>query len=120
MNLTQLFDLSLVGRSAAEALDYDRADGRVGTLTFGELNARSDRVAALLAARGLSRGDRLGLFLPNRVEFIDLFLACIKLGVIIVPINILYREREIGHIIADSEPTAVVTTGALSPLLSGL
>ena len=120
MNLTQLFDLSLIGRSAAEALDYDRADGSVATLTFGELDARSDRVAARLAARGLSRGDRLGLFLPNRVEFLDLFLACVKLGVIIVPINVLYREREIGHIVADSEPKAVVTTAALSPLLSGL
>ncbi|MBO0801266.1 MAG: AMP-binding protein, partial [Blastocatellia bacterium] len=117
MNLAQLFDLSLIGRSAVTALEYDCADGSVGTLTFGDLDARSDRLAGLLDFRGLKRGDRLGFFLPNRVEFIDLFLACVKLGVIVVPINVLYREREIGHIIEDSEPKAVVTTAALSPLV---
>ena len=118
MNLAHLFDLSLAGRSTVKALDYDRADGGgVATLTFGELNARSDRVAKLLGARGFSRGDRLGVFLPNRVEFLDLFLACVKLGVIVVPINVLYREREIGHIIEDSEPKAVVTMGTLAPFI---
>jgi malonyl-CoA/methylmalonyl-CoA synthetase len=41
---------------------------------------------------------------------IDLYLACIKLGVIFVPINILYRDREITHILTDAEPAAVVST----------
>lgn len=108
MQLLDLFDLSLVGRRDVDALDYERADGTVDTLTFGVLDARSNRVARLLERRGVARGDRLALYLPNRVEFIDLFLACVKLGVIVVPINILYREREIAHIVADAEPTAVV------------
>ena len=117
MQLTDIFDLSLVGRGAAEALEYDRAGGGVGTATFGELEARSNRVAAELAARGLGRGDRLGFFLPNRIEFLDLFLACVKRGIIVVPINVLYREREIGHIVGDAEPKAVVTTAELAPFL---
>jgi malonyl-CoA/methylmalonyl-CoA synthetase len=117
MQLHDLFNLSLIGRASVTALEYDLADGSVGTLTFGELDARSDRVARLLAERGFARGDRLGFFLPNCVEFLDLFLACVKLGVIVVPINILYREREIGHIVADSEPKAVVTTRELQSLV---
>jgi malonyl-CoA/methylmalonyl-CoA synthetase len=114
MQLTDLFDLSLAGRAAAVALEYDRADGAIATLTFGELDARSNRVARLLASCGFTRGDRLALLLPNRVEFLDLFLACVKLGVIVVPLNVLYREREIGHIVADAEPKAVVTTRELA------
>src|SRR5919108_2464947 len=110
MQLTDLFNISLVGRSAADALEYDCAGGTVATLTFGDLDVRSNRLACLLASRGIARGDRLGFFLPNRVEFIDLFLACIKLGVIVVPINVLYREREIRHIVTDAEPAAVVTS----------
>jgi malonyl-CoA/methylmalonyl-CoA synthetase len=117
MQLTDLFDLSLIGRATAAALEYDRGDGSAATLTFAELDARSNRMARLLAARGVQRGDRLGFFLPNRVEFIDLFLACVKLGVIVVPINILYREREISHILDDAEPKAVVTTPELAALL---
>jgi malonyl-CoA/methylmalonyl-CoA synthetase len=117
MQLTDLFNISLVGRSAADALEYDCAGGTVATLTFGDLDVRSNRMARLLASRGIARGDRLGFFLPNRVEFIDLFLACIKLGVIVVPINVLYREREIDHIASDCEPAAVVTTRELSSLV---
>lgn len=116
MQLTDIFDLSLKGRASAEAVIYDRAGG-VGSLSFGELDARSDRVARLLVSRGLARGDRLCLFLPNRIEFIDLFLASVKTGVIVVPINVLYREREVAHIVADAEPKAIVTTRELAPLV---
>jgi malonyl-CoA/methylmalonyl-CoA synthetase len=65
-------------------------------------------MAALLRDRGLETGDRLCVYLANCLEMIDLYLACVKLGVIFVPVNILYREREISHILSDSEPKAVV------------
>jgi acyl-CoA synthetase (AMP-forming)/AMP-acid ligase II len=60
--------------------------------TFGDVEARSNRLANLLAACGLVCEDRLCVHLANSVEMIDLFLACVKLGVIFVPINILYRD----------------------------
>ena len=106
MTLIDLFDLSLVGRPESIALEWQ---GRA--FTFGELDRRSNRVARLLADRGLETGDRLCVYLPNRVEMIDLYLACLKLGVIFVPLNILYREREITHILGDAEPKAVVAAG---------
>lgn len=119
MQLIDLFDLSLIGRASAVALEYERADGSIGELSFGEIEARSNRLARLLRERGLERGDRLGFFMPNRVEFIDLYLACVKLGVIVTPLNVLYREREISHIIADAEPKAIVATRELATLLPG-
>ncbi len=117
MQLTDIFNLSLIGRATTEALEYDRADSSVATLTFGDIDARSNAMARVLTARGLVRGDRLGFFLPNCVEFIDLFLACVKLGVIVVPINVLYREREISHIVSDAEPKAIVTTEDLAQFI---
>lgn len=114
MQLTDLFNLSLTGRATAEAVQYDAPDGSIGHLTFGELEARSNRLARLLMMRGLVRGDRLGFFLPNCIEFVDLFLACVRIGVIVVPVNALYREREITHIVTDAEPKAVVTNSELS------
>jgi acyl-CoA synthetase (AMP-forming)/AMP-acid ligase II len=44
------------------------------------------------------------VYLGNCVEMIDVYLACIKSGIIFVPINILYRDREISHILRDAEP----------------
>ena len=103
MNLTHLFDVSLVGRRDEVALEF--ADL---TFTFGELEARSNRMAHLLRSRGLRSGDRLCVYLANCGEMVDLYLACIKLGVIFVPINILYRDREMAHILQDAEPVALV------------
>ena len=73
-----------------------------------------DALAFLLRSRGLKSGDRLAFFLQNRIEVIDLWLAGVKLGLIVVPVNVLYRERELRHILTDSAPTAVVTSADLA------
>jgi malonyl-CoA/methylmalonyl-CoA synthetase len=104
LNLTQLFDLSFQARRDHAALEFQGA-----SYTFGDIDARSNRLAQLLARRGLKAGDRLCVYLANCLEMIDLYLACVKLGVIFVPINILYRERELTHILTDAEPAAVVS-----------
>ena len=111
MNLRQLFGLSLVNRRDQVALEWAGA-----THTFGDLDARSNRMAHALVSRGLASGDRLCVYLPNGIGMIDLYLASIKLGVIFVPINILYREREISHILADAEPKLYVTEAELGEI----
>jgi acyl-CoA synthetase (AMP-forming)/AMP-acid ligase II len=108
LNLTQLFDLSFEARRDHPALEFQGA-----AYTFGDIDARSNRLAQLLAHRGFKMGDRLCVYLANCLEMIDLYLACVKLGVIFVPINILYRERELTHILADAEPAAVVSATPL-------
>jgi malonyl-CoA/methylmalonyl-CoA synthetase len=107
LNLLHLFDLSLKGRRDQTALEFQGA-----AYTFGDIDARSNRLAGLLERRGLKSGDRLCVYLSNCLEMIDLYLACLKLGVIFVPINILYRERELAHILTDAEPVAVVSSTA--------
>ena len=109
MHLTSLFDLSFLGRAGRTAIEYSDADGQLHALTFGALEARANQMAAVLSSRGLKQGDRLCIHLPNRIEFIDLFLACTRLGVILVPMNVLYRDRELKHIVGDSDPKAIVT-----------
>ena len=104
MNLCDLFDLSLKTRRDIVALEF-----RGYEYTFGDMDSRSNRLAQLLAAKGLCKGDRLCVYLVNSVEMVDIYLACVKLGVIFVPVNILYRDREITHILSDAGPRALVT-----------
>ena len=96
------------GRSREPALEW--APGAIPpvTSTFGEIEARSNRLARELDQRGLHMGDRLCAYLKNRSEFIDLYLACLKLGITFVPINTLYREREISYIISNVDPAALI------------
>jgi len=113
MNLRNWFELTFTHRAQQKALEWAGS-----VYTFGEIDARSNRMARALTARGLVKGDRLCVYLANCVEFIDLYLACIKLGVIFVPINILYRDREMSHILSDAEPKLLVTAAEIPALLA--
>ncbi len=113
LNLIQLFDLSLRGRAEVEALEWQ---GRV--YTFGELDRRSDRMAQALAARGLLAGERMAVYLANCVEYVDLYLGCLKMGAIFVPVNILYRERELAHIVSDARPLLFISAEELPGLVA--
>lgn len=106
MNLNQLFDLSLIGRRDHVALEFGTE-----SWTFGQLAEQANQMAHTLTNRGLTTGDRLAVYLENSPAFIQLYLACLRLGVIFVPVNILYREREITHILTDSAPKALVAMG---------
>jgi malonyl-CoA/methylmalonyl-CoA synthetase len=108
MNLRDLFNLSLVNRRDEIGLEWKSEQ-----YTFGEIDQRSDQMASALVERGLTQGDRLCVQLANCVELIDIYLACVKLGVIFVPINVLYRDREVNHILTDAEPRLFISAGNL-------
>ncbi len=109
MTLVDLFDLSLKLRAEEIALEFEGRE-----FTFGEIETRSNQTANLLLAHGFVKGDRLLVQLPNCIEMIDLYLACIKLGVIFVPVNVLYKDREVSHILSDAEPRLFLTTENLN------
>lgn len=109
MNLSELFELSLKNRRGAVGLGFQDQ-----TYTFGDLDSRSNRVAHWLLSNGFNAGDRLCVYLPNCVEMIDIYLACVKSGIIFVPINILYRDREISHILRDAEPRGIVSDAPIT------
>lgn len=113
MNLRNWFDQTFASRPNTPALEWNGS-----TYTFGEIDARSNRMARALAARGLVKGDRVCVYLANCIEFIDLYLACVKTGIICVPVNILYRDREMSHILSDAEPKLLVTADELPKLLA--
>ncbi len=113
MNLRDWFDPSFAGRAKEIGLEWDGAE-----YTFGDVDARSNRMAGALAARGLVKGDRVCVYLANSIEMIDLYLACVKSGLIFVPINILYRDREMTHIISDADPKLLVTAAEVPALLA--
>src|SRR5690348_9821516 len=112
MTLTHLFDLSLVGRRDEIALEFA---GR--KFTFGDIDARARRMANALATRGFRTGHRVAVQLPNCVELIDLYIGCTRLGVIFVPVNVLYKEREVSHILTDAEPRLFVTAENIAELV---
>ena len=77
-------------------------------LTFHELGVRIDALAAGLYRLGVRKGDVVVLLLPTSLEFVYLYWALGKTGAIVAPVEPLSRQREVAHILADSEAKAVV------------
>jgi long-chain acyl-CoA synthetase len=78
------------------------------THTLSEVDAASDALAVALADRDVGSGDRVALHLQNVPEFLVALLATWKVGGIAVPANPMLKERELGHILADSGAKALV------------
>src|ERR1019366_1502152 len=96
---------------ARAALKIVEADGTSHSLTYAEMSSRSSQVASWLSSIGAAKGDRLLLMLGNQVELWETLLACIKLGVVVIPATTLLTSADlddritrggVGHVVAAS------------------
>jgi len=85
------------------------------TMTYAELDALSDRFAALLAAHGIGRGDRVAVYLPNCPQFHVAFYGILKLGAVHVPVSPLAKSAELEYQLSDAGATAVLALDQLMP-----
>jgi len=87
------------------------------TESWSSVDARSDALARGLLARGVTRGDRVGLLLLNRPEVVHLVLAISKIGAIAVPYNFRLTAGELAPMVVDSAPSLLVTEEAFGAQL---
>ena len=92
----------LLARSAAQYPDKAALLYFGRSLTFGELDRVSDRLAAGLQEMGVAKGDRVSVFLPNCPQTVIAYQAIWKAGAVAVPANPLYTASEVAHQIADA------------------
>ena len=73
-----------------------------GIVTFKEMDELTNRLAAGLAALGVKKGDRVGIFMPNTPQFVIAYFGVLKAGGVVVATNPLYNAREIEHQVNDA------------------
>lgn len=78
-------------------------------LSYAALDARVRQLAVRLLQQGLTRGDIVIAQLPNIAEYVILYLAAARLGLVLSPVPMQYRGHELGHIVALAEPAAFIT-----------
>ncbi|MFC9584988.1 long-chain fatty acid--CoA ligase [Streptomyces yangpuensis] len=86
----------------------DRTAVVLGTqrLTYADLDTAARRVANLLRSRGIQPGDKVALSCPNLPWFPIAYYGILKAGAVVVPLNVLLKDREIAYHLADSEAKA--------------
>ena len=84
------------------------------TLSFGELHRQAQALAGWLQAHGVSKGDRVLLYMQNCPQFVIAFYAVQRADAVVVPVNPMNRADEFGHYITDAQARVALTTADLA------
>ena len=105
VSIPALFDAQVARAPEAVALS---CEGR--SMTYRELDEAANRLAHLLAGRGVGPGERVALLLSRSAEAVVAILAVLKTGAAYVPIDPAHPDARIGFMLADAAPIAAITT----------
>lgn len=109
--------LASAAREEPDAVALVETGARARALTWAQLDAEVDRVAAGLAVAGVVAGYRVLLALGNRAEFVAAYLGTLRAQAVAVPVNPRATGPEVAHVLADAAPRlAVADAGALPAL----
>jgi long-chain acyl-CoA synthetase len=97
---------------------FSEADQR--QFTYKEFATAVERTAAMLAAKGVRKGDVVSLLMPNSVEYVIAYFACWHLGALAGPINSLLKSQEIAYVISNSEAKALLVNSEFVPVLEAI
>src|SRR3972149_8764332 len=84
------------------------------TVTYGEANARANRVANAFRALGATKGTRVGILLRTRLEYLDIWFGLSKIGAVQVPLNTEYKSQQILHVLRRAPVPFVVVEDSLA------
>ncbi|MBI09045.1 MAG: AMP-binding protein [Rhodospirillaceae bacterium] len=84
--------------------------------TFAEMATRIDRTAKGLMAVGVQPGDKVGLWLLNQPEWLDLMFAIAKIGAVLVPINTRFRTRDLEYVLTQSDCAYLICHDVSGPI----
>jgi len=109
-----------IDRSDQVALFYENEQGQTSQFSFGQLTTLSNQFANALAAKGVGRGDRVAIILPQRPETAIAHLAAYKLGAIALPLSVLFGPDALRYRLQDSCSKVVIADAARQEVLQDL
>ncbi|MCO1579315.1 AMP-binding protein [Crossiella sp. SN42] len=112
VSLPELLFGALSPEQAAAPALIDGPSGRV--LRYGELAALVDKAAAGLVARGINKGDVVGIFSPNTPYYAVIFHGVLRAGAVATTVNALYTAEELAHQLTDAGAKLLVTVSAFA------
>jgi malonyl-CoA/methylmalonyl-CoA synthetase len=117
VSLRDCFVDSSMVREQARAITFVR-QGRAETeISYGQLHRDSNRMANTFLEMGVSKGDRVILFLPKSIAFVVAVLALQKIGAIGVPVNPGFTKSEMSYLLTDTEAILVLSGTEQEPII---
>jgi len=113
-----LFELVRARAPAPGKTFIETYDGRV--VTYADMVATSGRLAHALTSLGVAPGDRVAVQVEKSPEMVLLYLACLRVGAVFLPLNTAYTLPELDYFIGDAEPALLVASPASADGIRGL
>ena len=110
-SLGNCFEESFRKHGARTAVTFYRKGRPESGVSYQDLDRDANRMARVLRARGVQKGDRVILFFPKSLLFVTTHLALQKLGALAVPLNPGFKRSEMGHFLGDARPRLVICSG---------
>ncbi len=110
---TTLSVASVLAESAVRHADRPALHFAGHTTTYRELWDQTRAYAGALRERGIGRGDRVALLIPNVPDFARVYYAALSLGAIVVPVHLLFKAEEIEYVLRDSDADLLVVAAPL-------
>ncbi len=105
-NSNMYLEIARVVAADPERIALETGDG--GKLRYGELDAEVARYANALRESGLQRGDRVAVQVRKSVQSLLVYLACLRAGLVYLPLNTAYRSAELDYFLRDAEPGLIL------------
>jgi acyl-CoA synthetase (AMP-forming)/AMP-acid ligase II len=90
------------------------------SLSYAQWDERATRLAQALIGLGLNPGDRVALLAYNRIEWLEIYTALARAGLVAVPVNFRLAGAEIAYIVQHSQARAFIVQDALCPVVDGV
>ncbi len=116
--LRQLLEYRVATTPDKTFVIYDDLAGGITSLSYAEFDVQVNRTANLLRALGLNKGDKINLHLPNCLEFLYLWFGAAKIGVVIMPTNVLSVSAELAYLISHSECRFIFTQASYASVIN--
>jgi acyl-CoA synthetase (AMP-forming)/AMP-acid ligase II len=108
MNVREFLERAAAESGAKTALVFE--DRRI---SYSELMNRVAALSSFLVERGITKGMRVVAYLPNIPEFVDVYLAVLSIGAILVPVDFRLKPEEVADIVKDCTPSFIVSTATM-------
>ncbi|MFA7665879.1 MAG: long-chain-fatty-acid--CoA ligase [Burkholderiaceae bacterium] len=100
--------VQLIEEAFAKYRDRKAYVGFGREITFGDVDRKSRALAAFLQAKGLKKGDRVAIMMPNVLQYPVAIAGVLRAGLVVVNVNPLYTPRELEHQLTDSGAKAII------------
>ncbi|WP_436939717.1 acyl-CoA synthetase MbcS [Staphylococcus xylosus] len=93
-----------------KAIIFENAEGETHSITYNQLVKNANKVGNMFLKHGIQKGDKVLVMMPRSIETYEIYIAALKLGIVVIPSSEMLRTKDLQYRISHGEVKAIVVT----------